>query len=462
MAKEETAFVCQECGFATGKWLGRCPDCGAWQSLVEERRSPARSGSRQPPTTTRQPLPLSAAANRPEERLATGSSELDRVLGGGLVPGSLVLLAGEPGIGKSTLLLQLLAGIARQGRTVLYVSGEESGAQIALRADRLGISAPGLLVAAESSLEAVQEMAAGSRPAVLAVDSIQTMAASDLTSAPGSVGQVRESAARLQVLAKGQDLSIVLVGHVTKEGLIAGPKVLEHLVDTVLSFEGDRGHLYRILRAVKNRFGPTNEIGVFEMKTQGLVEVGNPSEIFLAERPVGVPGSVVLPSMEGSRPILVEVQALVSPSGLAMPRRTAIGVDPQRLGLLAAVLEKKAGLSLATCDVFVNIAGGIRVDEPALDLGVVAAVASSLLERVIPPRTAVCGEVGLAGEVRAVSQMETRIQEAKRLGFSRLLLPRGNRERLGTTAAAGMALIGVADLAEVLAALFASGPDPAA
>ncbi len=338
--KEKTVFICQKCGYQSLKWLGRCSQCGEWESLVEELITPIRSGGRA--TLSVKPVPLHLAPDSDEERIPTGIDELDRVLGGGIVPGSVVLIGGDPGIGKSTLLLHLLAAIARQNKRVLYVSGEESAHQIKLRARRLDAIHPEEYLACENRVEAIIAMAREMRPALLAVDSIQTLACEDFPSAPGSVTQVRESAARILTMAKQENIPTILVGHVTKDGALAGPKVLEHMVDTVLYFEGDRNHAFRILRTVKNRFGSTNEIGVFEMKEEGLVQVNNPSEIFLAERPLDVPGSVVLPSIEGTRPILVEVQALVSPTNLGTARRTAIGADPQRLALLCAVLEKKS------------------------------------------------------------------------------------------------------------------------
>lgn len=398
------------------------------------------------------PVPLHLAPDGDETRTSTGIAELDRVMGGGIVPGSVTLIGGEPGIGKSTLLLHLLAEFAEQGKTVLYASGEESARQIKLRAKRLEAIQPGEFLATENAVEKIIAMSREMRPDLLAVDSIQTLTCVEIASAPGSVTQVRESAYRLLEMAKSDDVPVVMVGHVTKEGAIAGPKVLEHMVDTVLYFEGDRSHAFRILRTVKNRFGSTNEIGVFEMKQEGLVQVSNPSEIFLAERPLDEPGSVVLPSVEGSRPILVEVQALVSPTNLGTARRTAIGADPQRLSLLCAVLEKKGGMDLYGHDIFLNIAGGMRIDEPALDLGVICALASSLLERSVPSTTVVCGEVGLAGEVRAVGQVDIRVREAERLGFTRFIMPRSNRERLNRQG--DIECIGVATLAEFLEVIF--------
>lgn len=445
--KKRSVFQCQQCGYTSGKWLGRCPECGEWESMVEQME---QAGAVSAPE--RMPVPLIDAPDGDEERIPTQIAELDRVLGGGIVPGSVILIGGEPGIGKSTLLLHLLAAIASMGRKVLYVSGEESARQIKMRAKRLGAIEPEQFLATENEVGQIMAMSRTMKPSLLAVDSIQTLVCSELESSPGSVSQVRESAYRLLNMAKAENIPVILVGHVTKDGAIAGPKVLEHMVDTVLYFEGDRSHAFRILRTVKNRFGSTNEIGVFEMKEEGLVEVKNPSEIFLAERPLDEPGSVVLSSVEGSRPILVEVQALVSPTNLGTARRTAIGADQNRLSLLCAVLEKKGGLDLYGHDIFLNIAGGMKIEEPALDLGVISALASSLLEKPINSTTVVCGEVGLAGEIRAVSQAEIRIREAERLGFSRFLLPKSNLDRLQYKP--DMELIGVANLTELLDLLF--------
>ncbi len=410
------------------------------------------------PTGKGRPLPpagkvlrLQDIAATEEDRLRCGIAELDRVLGGGLVPGSFILIGGDPGIGKSTLLLQATGRLAAVG-AVLYVTGEESARQVKLRGERLGVRGGELYLLAETSLEAILERVREVRPAFLVIDSIQTVFTAALDSAPGSVSQVRECAGRLMQLAKGEGIPVFIIGHVTKDGAIAGPRMLEHMVDTVLYFEGDPGHPYRILRAVKNRFGSTNEIGVFEMKEGGLAEVANPSELFLAERPQGAAGSAVVPAMEGSRPILVEVQALVSGSSYGTPRRTAMGIDHNRVSLLVAVLEKKVGHSLLAQDIFVNVAGGVRLDEPAVDLGVMAALASSHLNRPIPPRAILFGEIGLAGEVRAVSRPELRVNEAARLGFDRCLLPAGNLKNL--EAPAGMELIGVRSAEEALAGLF--------
>ena len=451
--KETTRFVCGQCGFASRKWLGRCPDCGAWDSLAEERQVAAARPGR--PAATVQPL-VAADGGEEGERLVSGIAEMDRVLGGGIVPGSLVLIGGDPGIGKSTLILQLLSSLAARQHQVLYVTGEESVRQIRMRAGRLAIGEREIFVSTENCVEAVVDLARQLRPALLAVDSIQTVFSEAVGSAPGSVTQVREATARLLQLAKSTHLPILLVGHVTKDGAIAGPRVLEHMVDTVLYFEGDRGQVFRILRTVKNRFGSTNEIGVFEMQERGLVGVDNPSALFLAERPVNVPGSVVLPSVEGTRPILVEVQALVSRSSLGTARRTAIGADPQRLALLTAVLEKKLGVTLFDHDIFLNIAGGIRIVEPALDLGVVAALLSSFFEKPIDPATVVCGEVGLAGEVRAVGQMEMRLREAGRLGFGTFLMPESAGRQLTGKAAQGVQVVAVRTVADLAERLFRS------
>jgi DNA repair protein RadA/Sms len=456
MVKIKTVFGCQNCGYQSPKWLGKCPDCGSWNSFVEEVVSPAADRPGHSLAISGQDVPpqsILAIETREEGRQKTEISEFDRVLGGGLVVGSVVLIGGDPGIGKSTLLLQALDRLARKKIHVLYVSGEESLRQTKMRGDRIGVSSPDLYVLAENSLEKIIEYIQKLKPGVAVIDSIQTVFTSQLQSAPGSIGQVRESAGKLMMLSKSTGLSTFLIGHVTKEGAIAGPRVLEHIVDTVLYFEGDRGHPYRILRAVKNRFGSTNEIGVFEMKDGGLEEVANPSELFLAERPIDVPGSVVISSLEGSRPILVELQALVSPSSYGMPRRTAIGVDPNRVSLLVAVLEKKVGMNLAQQDIFVNVAGGVRIDEPASDLGVISAVASSFLDKPIPSRTMVIGEVGLAGEVRGIHQAELRIKEASKLGFKRCLLPRSNRSRMSLELE-GMEMVGVQSVEETLEILF--------
>jgi DNA repair protein RadA/Sms len=450
-------FVCQECGAQAPKWMGRCADCGAWNTLVEERvAEPAAAVAAGP---SRYALGGGTGARlyadiRMEDapRLPSGIEEFDRVLGGGIVPGSLVLLGGEPGIGKSTLLLQAAAAFARSVGPVLYSSGEESEHQVKSRGERLGVGDAPLYLLAETCLERVLEEAARIRPALLVVDSIQTLYSLKLQSAPGSIGQVRECATQLLFTSKGQNLPTFLVGHVTKEGSLAGPKSLEHIVDTVLYFEGEQHHVHRIIRAVKNRFGAVSELGVFEMTGEGLRPVPNPSQLFLAERSAAAPGSAVFCCIEGSRPILVEVQALVSSSLYANPRRTAIGFDQNRLSLLVAVLEKRAGFSLVGEDVYLNVAGGITVNEPAADLAVAAAVASSLRNRPVAEKTAVFGELGLSGEIRAVTQAARRAREAAQMGFTRCILPRGNldpRDRPD-----GCELIGVAAVGEALDRLF--------
>ncbi len=450
-AKEKLLFVCSSCGYESRKWLGRCLDCGEWDSLKQQKKQKIRVGR-----IVAEVHPLAGEGGDELVRLVTGISELDRVLGGGVVPGSMVLIGGDPGIGKSTLILQLLAALAGQEHKVLYVTGEESVAQIRMRADRLAVKSKHIYLATENSVQAIIGLADKVKPAFLAVDSIQTMYSEEVGSAPGSVTQVRESTSLLVTLAKSTGLPIILVGHVTKDGAIAGPRVLEHMVDTVLYFEGDRGQVFRVLRTVKNRFGSTNEIGVFEMKESGLSEVDNPSALFLAERPVNVPGSVVMPSVEGTRPILVEVQALVSPSSLGTARRTAIGADPQRLALLTAVLEKKIGVTLFDHDIFLNIAGGIRIDEPALDLAVIVALLSSLYEKVVDPTTVVCGEVGLAGEIRGVGQMEMRLREAWRLGFKTFLMPESSKRQLEAGSSAGIRIHPVSTVHDVVERLFVS------
>jgi DNA repair protein RadA/Sms len=431
MAKRPTTvFVCQECGSQSPKWLGRCAECGAWNSVVEERaqtESAAGGPHRYAMAGTIGAAQLYADIEIEQyARLTTGIDEFDRVLGGGVVPGSLILLGGEPGIGKSTLLLQAAANMANSIGPVLYSSGEESEHQIKSRGERLNVGKAPLYLLAETCLERILEEIARIKPALVIVDSVQTVFSLKFQSAPGSIGQVREAATQLLFTAKGQNIPTFLVGHITKDGSLAGPKALEHVVDTVLYFEGERHHSHRVVRAVKNRFGAASELGVFEMTSTGLRAVPNPSKMFLAERPINAPGSAVLCSVEGSRPILVEVQALVSSSTYGNARRMASGIDQQRLTLLLAVLEKRAGLNLIGDDVFVNIAGGMTVDEPASDLAVLAAIASSVRNRVIPATTAMFGEVGLAGEVRGVSQAPLRIREAAQMGFRRCIMPEAN------------------------------------
>jgi DNA repair protein RadA/Sms len=433
MKSPKAVFVCQECGAQSPKWMGRCNECGAWNSLVEERvadAAPATSGSsRYAQFSTTSSAKLYAEVETAQGiRLSSGIDEFDRVLGGGVVPGSLVLLGGEPGIGKSTLLLQAAAHFAREIGPVLYASGEESEHQIKSRGDRLGVGAAPLYLLSETCMERILEEISRLKPALVVIDSVQTVWSNKFQSAPGSIGQVREAATQFLFAAKGQNVPTVLVGHVTKDGNLAGPKVLEHVVDTVLYFEGERHHAHRVVRAVKNRFGAVSELGVFEMTGTGLRPVPNPSKLFLSERASGTPGSAVLCCVEGSRPILVEVQALVSTSTYGNARRMAIGIDQNRLSLLLAVLEKRAGLSLAGDDVYVNIAGGMTVEEPAADLSVIAAVASSVRNRGLAPSTALFGEVGLSGEIRGIPQAALRVREAVQMGFTRIVLPAANLE----------------------------------
>jgi DNA repair protein RadA/Sms len=450
---QKIIFSCQSCGYQTAKWMGKCPDCGTWDSIVEERQSfgsfkgVARSAAAVPT-----PVPIDSIDLENELRLMTSIKEFDRVLGGGLVAGTLVLIGGDPGIGKSTLMLQALYGLAGQGYKVLYISGEESIRQIRLRSQRLATVSPNILVVSEVDVDAIMAMVEFNHPQVLVVDSIQTMFNSELASAPGSVSQVREATVRLMFMAKKTGIPTFLVGHVTKDGAIAGPKLLEHMVDTVLYFEGDRNHMFRILRAVKNRFGSTNEIGVFEMKDKGLEEVANPSAVFLSERPDGAAGSVVTASMEGTRPILVELQALASATHFGTPRRTILGLDANRVALLAAVMEKKIGMHLMGYDIFMNVAGGVKVGEPAVDLAIVSAIASSFLDKAIPEGTVVLGEVGLTGEVRAIGQVDTRIAEIKKMGFTRCLVPAGNLKRLPDFE--GIEISGVRTVSEAVESLF--------
>ena len=402
--------------------MGKCPDCGTWDSIIEERPTAAtlHDVKRSRSNLQLEPVAIDSIELEKENRLLTGMQELDRTLGGGLVPGTLILVGGDPGIGKSTLMLQALYGLANQGLKVLYVSGEESQQQIRLRSQRLGTVSPGLLVVSEVDMDLILANITSEPPQVVVIDSIQTMYNAELTSAPGSVSQVRESAVRLMLMAKKTGIPVFLVGHVTKDGAIAGPKLLEHMVDTV----------FRILRAVKNRFGSTNEIGVFEMRDQGLDEVANPSAVFLSERPANAPGSAVTASLEGTRPILVELQALASSTSFGTPRRTILGLDPNRVALLAAVMEKQLGMHLMGYDIFMNVAGGVKVVEPAVDMAIVSAIASSFLDKPISGATVVLGEVGLTGEVRAVGQIDTRVAEAKKMGFKRCLVPDGNMKRI--------------------------------
>ena len=425
MAKAKTTiYFCQNCGHESAKWLGQCPGCREWNTFVEELIDKKSAGkAREKAADAAQVVPLSKIVMTQDKRISTGMKELDRVLGGGIVQGSLVLVGGDPGIGKSTLLLQVCRNLAGQNEKVLYISGEESLQQIKIRAERIGTFTDSLRLLCETNLETIRGIIDREKPQIVVIDSIQTMYNEEVASAPGSVSQVRESTGVLMQIAKGMGISVFIVGHVTKEGVVAGPRVLEHMVDTVLYFEGDRHAAYRILRGVKNRFGSTNEIGVFEMRREGLAEVENPSEYMLSGKPEGASGSVVACSMEGTRPILIEVQALVCHTNFGMPRRTAAGCDFNRVNLLMAVLEKRLGLQLGNCDAYVNIAGGIRMNEPAIDLGIVLAVISSYKERPIDGKTICFGEVGLSGEVRAVSMAEQRVLEAQKLGFETCILP---------------------------------------
>jgi len=452
--KSKTVFACQECGAQSPKWLGRCGDCGAWNSYVEERQLPERAtagaavAERYSLARTAGPQLYADIDTVVAERISSGIGEFDRVLGGGVVPGSLVLIGGEPGIGKSTLLLQAAAHFAKAVGPVLYCSGEESEHQIKSRGERLGVEPAPLYILAETCLERILEEIARLRPSFVIVDSVQTVFSLKFQSAPGSIGQVRESATQLLFAAKGQNIPTFLVGHVTKDGSLAGPKALEHIVDTVLYFEGEKHHAHRVIRAVKNRFGAVSELGVFEMTGRGLAGVMNPSALFLAERRTGAPGSAVLSCVEGSRPLLVEVQALVSSSTYGNARRMASGIDQSRLSLLLAVLEKRAGLNLIADDVFINVAGGMTVDEPAADLAVTGAVASSLRNRTVRAGTAVFGEVGLAGEVRGVSQAALRVREAAQMGFTRCVVPDGNCSTADVPP--GIELVGVRTVSEAL------------
>ncbi len=431
-SSSKTIYSCQNCGHQTPKWMGKCPDCGSWDSFAEEAiaaKTDKGKGAAYGHISS-EPVPIDSVPDDVEERTMTGISEFDRVLGGGMVVGSLVLIGGDPGIGKSTLMLQALHKFAEKGMKSLYISGEESIRQLMLRSKRLGAASKNLLAASEINIDSIIAMAETKKPGVVVIDSIQTMYNSDLSSAPGSVSQVRESTMRLMVFAKKTGIPIFLVGHVTKDGAIAGPRVMEHMVDTVLYFEGDRNYIYRILRAVKNRFGSTNEIGVFEMKDLGLVEVPNPSAVFLSERPDNAPGSTVTACMEGTRPVLVELQALVGSTSLGTPRRTILGLDKNRVALLSAVMEKKLGMQLMGMDIFMKVAGGVKVDEPAVDLGIICSIASSFLDVPVPEGTLMIGEVGLTGEIRAVGQVENRISEAAKMGFTRCIVPTGNIKRL--------------------------------
>ena len=448
MAKAKTVFFCSECGHESSKWLGQCPACKSWNTFVEEKQSVTKKGGAKPRRASASPMNMSEVSIKSEERIPTGIGELDRVLGGGIVTGSLSLVGGDPGIGKSTLLLQVCRNLVNAKRKVLYVSGEESAHQIKMRAERIGAFEDELLLFCETILEEILEGIRKVRPEFVVIDSIQTMFSEELTAAAGSVSQVREVTAQMMRIAKEENIAVFIVGHVTKEGVVAGPRTLEHMVDTVLYFEGEREAAYRILRGVKNRFGSTNEIGVFEMCADGLTEVENPSKMMLNGRPVDASGSVVVCSLEGTRPILIEIQALISPTSFQMPRRTAVGIDYNRVNLLMAVLEKRVGLQLGGCDAYVNLAGGMRLVEPAIDLGIILAIASSYKNIPLPEDTIIFGEVGPVGEVRRVSQGDQRIKEAEKLGFKTCILPKANVDSLKIRT--NMRLLGVANVREAL------------
>lgn len=452
MAKGKTSiFFCQSCGYESSKWMGQCPGCKEWNTFVEEvvdKKSAGTLAKQKATASEAKVLPLSQIEMTYDKRVSTDMKELDRVLGGGIVQGSMVLVGGDPGIGKSTLLLQVCRNLSEHNIKVLYISGEESLQQIKIRAERIGNFGDSLKLLCEINLDTIKAVIDREKPQIVVIDSIQTMFNEEVSSAPGSVSQVRESTGVLMQIAKGMGISIFIVGHVTKEGVVAGPRVLEHMVDTVLYFEGDRHAAYRILRGVKNRFGSTNEIGVFEMRQDGLVEVENPSEYMLSGKPEGASGSVVACSMEGTRPILLEVQALVCHSNFGIPRRTAAGTDFNRVNLLMAVLEKRLGLKLGDCDAYVNIAGGIKMNEPAIDLGIVLALISSYKDKPIDEKTICFGEVGLSGEVRAVNMAEQRVQEAKKLGFEVCILPEVCRKSM--TEVKGIKLVGVSNLLDAM------------
>ncbi|KKB40806.1 DNA repair protein RadA [Bacillus thermotolerans] len=455
MAKKKTKFICQSCGYESAKWMGKCPGCGEWNKMVEEVEitgKQKRSFMHSDPATISKPAKLAAIETIQEPRVKTQLKEFNRVLGGGVVPGSLVLIGGDPGIGKSTLLLQVSAQLSANKSKVLYISGEESVKQTKLRAERLAVKEEELFIYSETNLQLIHTAIEQLSPSFVVIDSIQTIYHPEATSAPGSVSQVRECTAELMRIAKMNGIAIFIVGHVTKEGSIAGPRLLEHMVDTVLYFEGERHHTYRILRAVKNRFGSTNEMGIFEMKEEGLTEVENPSEIFLEERSQGSSGSTVVASMEGTRPVLVEIQALISPSVFGNPRRMATGIDHNRVTLLMAVLEKRVGLLLQNQDAYLKVAGGVKLDEPAIDLAIAVSIASSFHDQPTNAADCLIGEVGLTGEVRRVSRVEQRVLEAAKLGFTRIILPANNMG--GWKAPAGVEIIGVNTVNEALDLVF--------
>lgn len=449
MAKAKQIFFCQECGYETSKWMGQCPGCKAWNSLVEEKVVTTAKGTTVKKThEAKEPKSLFEVSSKEEERIQTEIKELDRVLGGGVVRGSLTLVGGDPGIGKSTLLLQVCRNLANKKVKVLYISGEESLKQIKMRAERLGTFEEEMYLLCETNMETAYRSIIKANPDMVVIDSIQTMCSEEISSAPGSVSQVREVTAQLMMLAKQTGTAIFIVGHVTKEGVVAGPRTLEHMVDTVLYFEGERHASYRILRGVKNRFGSTNEIGVFEMMQNGLEEVPNPSEVMLNGRPLDSSGSVVVCSIEGTRPILIEIQALVTDTNFGIPRRTTVGIDYNRVNLLLAVLEKRAGYQLGGCDAYVNLTGGMKLGEPAMDLGIIMALISSYKNRSIDPHTLIFGEVGLTGEVRGVTMAEQRVYEAQKMGFTTCILPKANLDSL--KANYEIKLIGVSNIKEAI------------
>ncbi len=448
MAKTKQVFFCQECGYESSKWVGQCPGCRTWNTFVEEKVVVGAGKHASTKAVSKAPTSIFNIDTAEDTRIGTGIKELDRVLGGGIVTGSLVLVGGDPGIGKSTLLLQVCRNLSDSNHKVLYISGEESLQQIKMRAERIGEFNNDMLILCETSLDSVENSITNTLPEVVIIDSIQTMYSEEVSSVAGSVSQVREVTNRLMQIAKQQNIAIFIVGHVTKEGTVAGPRTLEHMVDTVLYFEGEKSAVYRVLRGVKNRFGSTNEIGVFEMKQQGLTEVDNPSKVMLDGRPVDASGSIVVCSMEGTRPILIEIQALVSQTNFNMPRRTALGIDYNRVNLLMAVLEKRAGLQLAGCDAYVNIAGGMKLNEPAIDLGIILAIVSSYKNRTIDEHIIIFGEVGLAGEIRGVSMAEQRIKEAVKMGFTTCILPKTNKDNINSID--GIKLIGVSNVREAI------------
>lgn len=447
MAKTKQVFFCQECGYESGKWMGQCPGCRAWNTFVEERKMTG-AGKHTARAVATAPASILEITTGEETRIGTGMKELDRVLGGGIVTGSLVLLGGDPGIGKSTILLQVCRNLTENGHKVLYVSGEESMQQIKMRAERLGTFQQDMYLYCETDLYSIEHAMERVLPEVVVIDSVQTMTLEEVASAAGSVSQVREVTNRLMQLAKSKNIAIFIVGHVTKEGTVAGPRTLEHMVDTVLYFEGERSSVYRILRGVKNRFGATNEIGVFEMKNNGLSEVKNPSQVMLEGRPVDASGSTVVCSMEGTRPLLIEIQALVAQTNFQMPRRTTVGIDFNRVNLLMAVLEKRAGIHLGSCDAYVNLTGGIRLSEPAIDLGIILALVSSYRNRPVDEHTIIFGEVGLTGEIRGVNMAEQRAKEAVKLGFTTCILPASNAANISPIK--GMRLLGVSNVREAI------------